>query len=76
MTHLSPLMTPVFSSISLFVTPRFVGGGAAMMGHFIELQFSLGFNWPMGSAMAFTVMAVSLALVMILRGLLRRSLQP
>ena len=35
-----------------YVTPRFVGGGAAMMGHFIELQFSLGFNWPMGSAMA------------------------
>jgi spermidine/putrescine transport system permease protein len=59
-----------------YVTPRFVGGGAAMMGHFIELQFSLGFNWPMGSAMAFTVMAVSLALVMTLRGLLRRSLQP
>ena len=59
-----------------YVTPRFVGGGAAMMGHFIELQFSLGFNWPMGSAMAFTVMAVSLALVMIFRGLLRRGLQP
>jgi spermidine/putrescine transport system permease protein len=59
-----------------YVTPRFVGGGAAMMGHFIELQFSLGFNWPMGSAMAFTVMAVSLALVMLFRGLLRRGLQP
>lgn len=59
-----------------YVTPRFVGGGAAMMGHFIELQFSLGFNWPMGSAMAFTVMAVSLVLVAMLRGLLRRGLQP
>ena len=59
-----------------YVTPRFVGGGAAMMGHFIELQFSLGFNWPMGSAMAFTVMAVSLALVMPLRAGLRRALQP
>ena len=59
-----------------YVTPRFVGGGAAMMGHFIELQFSLGFNWPMGSAMAFTVMAVSLALVMLCRGLMRRGLQP
>jgi len=59
-----------------YVTPRFVGGGAAMMGHFIELQFSLGFNWPMGSAMAFTVMAVSLALVMLFRALLRRGLQP
>lgn len=59
-----------------YVTPRFVGGGAAMMGHFIELQFSLGFNWPMGSAMAFTVMAVSLALVMLFRTGLRRALQP
>ena len=59
-----------------YVTPRFVGGGAAMMGHFIELQFSLGFNWPMGSAMAFTVMAVSLALVMLFRAGLRRVLLP
>jgi hypothetical protein len=30
----------------------------------------------MGSAMAFTVMAVSLALVMLFRTLLRRGLQP
>lgn len=59
-----------------YVTPRFVGGGAAMMGHFIELQFSIGFNWPMGSAMAFTVMAVSLALVLLFRAGLRRALQP
>jgi spermidine/putrescine transport system permease protein len=59
-----------------YVTPRFVGGGAAMMGHFIELQFSLGFNWPMGSAMAFTVMTVSLALVMLFRVGLRRGLRP
>ena len=59
-----------------YVTPRFVGGGAAMMGHFIELQFSLGFNWPMGSAMSFTVMAMSLVLVMAFRRLLRWGLQP
>lgn len=59
-----------------YVTPRFVGGGAAMMGHFVELQFSLGFNWPLGSAMSFTVMAVSLALVMLFRAALRRGLQP
>ena len=59
-----------------YVTPRFVGGGAAMMGHFIELQFSLGFNWPMGSAMAFTVMVVSLAIVVALHGALRWSLKP
>ena len=55
-----------------YVTPRFVGGGAAMMGHFIELQFSLGFNWPMGSAMAFTLMAASLLVFSICRLALRR----
>jgi spermidine/putrescine transport system permease protein len=63
-------------SVGDYVTPRFVGGGAAMMGNFIEAQFSFGFNWPMGSAMAFTVMAVSLATVLAFRGLLRKSLKP
>jgi spermidine/putrescine transport system permease protein len=63
-------------SVGDYVTPRFVGGGAAMMGNFIEAQFSFGFNWPMGSAMAFTVMAVSLVTVLLFRGLLRQSLRP
>lgn len=58
-----------------YVTPRFVGGGAAMMGHFIETQFSLGFNWPLGSAMAFTVLAASLAVVLAARWGLRRALR-
>ena len=49
-------------SIGDYVTPRFVGGGAALMGTFIENQFSIGFNWPLGSAMAFTTLAVGLAL--------------
>jgi spermidine/putrescine transport system permease protein len=47
-------------SVGDYVTPRYVGGGTSMMGHFIETQFSFGFNWPMGSAMAFTLMAASL----------------
>ncbi len=59
-----------------YVTPRFVGGGAAMMGHFIELQFSLGFNWPQGSAMSFSAMLLSLAIVLVLRAGFRRSLRP
>jgi spermidine/putrescine transport system permease protein len=57
-----------------YVTPRFVGGGASMMGHFIETQFSFGFNWPMGSAMSFTLLAASLAVVSLFRFGLRRSL--
>jgi spermidine/putrescine transport system permease protein len=54
-----------------YVTPRFVGGGASMMGHFIETQFSFGFNWPMGSAMSFTLLAASLLIVVAFRVLLR-----
>ena len=54
-----------------YVTPRFVGGGASMMGHFIETQFSFGFNWPMGSAMSFTLLATSLLVVVAFRVLLR-----
>jgi spermidine/putrescine transport system permease protein len=63
-------------SVGDYVTPRFVGGGAAMMGHFIETQFSFGFNWPKGSAMSFTLLVSSLAIVGLCRALLRRSLRP
>jgi ABC-type spermidine/putrescine transport system permease subunit I len=42
------------------------------MGHFIETQFSFGFNWPMGSAMSFILMAVSLIVYLLLRSLFRR----
>jgi spermidine/putrescine transport system permease protein len=59
-----------------YVTPRFVGGGSAMMGHFIETQFSVGFNWPLGSAMAFSLMACSLGVVLVFRQLLRWGLRP
>jgi spermidine/putrescine transport system permease protein len=55
-----------------YVTPRFVGGGASMMGHFIETQFSFGFNWPMGSAMSFTLLAASLLTVVCFRLALHR----
>jgi spermidine/putrescine transport system permease protein len=58
-----------------YVTPRFVGGGASMMGHFIETQFSFGFNWPMGSAMSFTLLAASLLIVLAFRLALRMGLR-
>jgi spermidine/putrescine transport system permease protein len=59
-------------SVGDYVTPRYVGGGASMMGHFIETQFSFGFNWPLGSAMSFTLMAVSLVVYLALRTGFRR----
>ena len=63
-------------SVGDYVTPRFVGGGAALMGTFIENQFSFGFNWPLGSAMAFTTMFATLILLLLVRVMLRRALQP
>jgi len=63
-------------SVGDYVTPRFVGGGAALMGTFIENQFSFGFNWPLGSAMAFTAMFATLILVLLVRVILRRMLRP
>jgi spermidine/putrescine transport system permease protein len=54
-----------------YVTPQFVGGGAAMMGRFIESEFSTHFDWPMGSAMSFTVLATSLLVVLVVRALFR-----
>jgi spermidine/putrescine transport system permease protein len=47
-----------------YVTPRFLGGPyTAMIGDFIEQQFSLRFNWPMGSAMAFSMLGASMLVV-------------
>ena len=56
-----------------YVTPRFVGGtGTAMIGDFIEQQFSLRFDWPMGSAMSFSTLAASI-LVIVAVGLMLRA---
>ena len=59
-----------------YVTPRFVGGGSALIGTFIENQFSIGFNWPLGSAMAFTTMAATLLIVLAVRQALAWALRP
>ncbi len=63
-------------SVGDYVTPRFVGGGASLMGNFIETQFSIAFNWPLGSAMSFTTMLATLAVVIAFRQLLEWSLKP
>jgi spermidine/putrescine transport system permease protein len=46
-------------SLGAYVTPRVLGGGKNMMlGNFIELQFGQGRNWPLGAALAITLMAI------------------
>ena len=45
-----------------FVTPRMVGGPeTSMIGVFIQSQFSIRFDWPLGSAMSFLLLATCLA---------------
>ena len=46
-------------SLGAYVTPRVLGGGKKMMlGNLIELQFGQGRNWPLGSALSITLLAI------------------
>jgi spermidine/putrescine transport system permease protein len=46
-------------SLGAYVTPRVLGGGKNMMlGNLIELQFGQGRNWPLGSALAITLLVI------------------
>jgi spermidine/putrescine transport system permease protein len=62
-------------SLGAYVTPRVLGGGKSMMlGNLIELQFGQGRNWPAGSALSITLMAiVTLALLVYVRNATRTS---
>jgi spermidine/putrescine transport system permease protein len=46
-------------SLGAYVTPRVLGGGKNMMlGNLIELQFGQGRNWPLGAALAITLLVI------------------
>ncbi len=49
-------------AIGAYVTPRLLGGGRNMMlGNLIELQFGQGRNWPLGAALALTLLVIVVA---------------
>ena len=53
-------------AVGAYVTPSILGGGKNMMiSNFIELQFGQARNWPLGSALAITVMAVVMVALLI-----------
>ncbi len=53
-------------SLGAFVTPRVLGGGKnLMLGNLIELQFGQGRNWPLGSALAITLLAIVMVALLI-----------
>ncbi|MEI8702658.1 MAG: ABC transporter permease subunit [Mesorhizobium sp.] len=46
-------------ALGAYVTPRVLGGSKNMMlGNLIELQFGQGRNWPLGSALSISLMAI------------------
>jgi spermidine/putrescine transport system permease protein len=53
-----------------YVTPLLVGGKITMLGNLIAIQFGQQFNWPLGAAMSFSVLAAALAVVALAYGAL------
>jgi spermidine/putrescine transport system permease protein len=48
-------------SLGAYVTPRLLGGGTnLMLGNLIELQFGQGRNWPLGSSLSLSLMAITM----------------
>ncbi len=46
-----------------YVTPLLVGGKETLIGNLIAPQFGNLFNWPLGAAMSFTMLAISIAVI-------------
>ena len=53
-------------AIGAYVTPRILGGGRnLMLGNLIELQFGQGRNWPLGAALALTLLVIVLIALLV-----------
>lgn len=64
------IFVPVIGS---FMEPRILGGKVGVtMGTVIEDQFTQAFNWPLGAALSFTMLAVVLAIFATFSGVLKR----
>lgn len=56
-----------------FVTPTLVGGTyTPMVGMFIHLLFTEQFNWPLGAALTFSALTISLLMIVLFHALLTR----
>ena len=68
------IFVPVVGS---FMEPRILGGrSGAVLGTVIEDQFTAVFNWPLGAALSYTLLAIMLLIGAALSPLLRGRLQP
>lgn len=60
-----------------YVTPRLVGGpSSSMIGNFIEGQFGLRMNAPLGAAMSFTTLALCASVIFLVYWMMKISLRP
>jgi spermidine/putrescine transport system permease protein len=60
-----------------YVTPRLVGGArSVMIGTFIESQFGIRMNLPLGAAMTFSILAAAALVIAMFWGGLRWRLRP
>jgi spermidine/putrescine transport system permease protein len=63
-------------SLGAYVTPRILGGGKNLMiGNLIELQFGQGKNWPLGAALAVTMLLIVLGALIFYMRISQRSEQ-
>jgi spermidine/putrescine transport system permease protein len=66
------IFVPVIGS---FMEPRILGGkDAIMLGPIIEGQFITAFNWPLGAALSFTMLAMVLILLLAATPFLKRQM--
>jgi spermidine/putrescine transport system permease protein len=67
------IFVPVIGS---FMEPRILGGkNAIMLGPLIENQFTAVFNWSLGAALSFIILAIVLLILLAASPFLRRQLQ-
>jgi spermidine/putrescine transport system permease protein len=53
-------------ALGAYVTPRMLGGGKILMlGNLIDLQFDQGRNWPLGSSLSITLMAIVMVALLV-----------
>ncbi len=68
------IFVPVIGS---FMEPRILGGRIGVtMGTVIEDQFTQAYNWPLGAALSFTMLAVVLVIFALFSSVLRKRLAP
>ena len=68
------IFVPVIGS---FMEPRILGGRIGVtMGTVIEDQFTQAYNWPLGAALSFTMLALVLVIFAAFSGVLRSRLAP